>query len=140
MSNSIALKSNSSEEFIYFLNFENYDGNIELIDIKTGEIVIDNLFDVLWEFYFEFIQNSQIQVIQLKEKSQFLIAAYASEIYYENDIYILYWIVTLDNSANEKVSFDSLFITESMNFMFIIIHLINIQNFISFKPKMEQYF
>ena len=74
MSNSIALKSNNSDEYIYFLNFENYDGNAELIDIKTGEIVIDNLFDVFWEFYFEFIQNFQMHVIELNEKGQFFIA------------------------------------------------------------------
>ena len=47
------------------------------------------------------------------KKDNFSLLAYGIEIYYEDDIYILYWIVTLDNSANEKVSFDSLFMTES---------------------------
>ena len=45
-STSMALKFNESEEYRFFLNFENCDRNLEMYDLKTGEISSDNIFTI----------------------------------------------------------------------------------------------
>ena len=42
----MALKFNESEEYRFFLNFENCDRNLEMYDLKTGEISSDNIFTI----------------------------------------------------------------------------------------------
>ena len=114
---SIALKTNTSEEYKYFLNFENYNNNLELIDIKTGEIIMDNLFDLFWEFDFDYVQSSPILMTELYDKNQYLIATYAIDIYYK-ELYILYWIFSLEDSTNKNVNFNSIYQIDSNSLYF----------------------
>ena len=111
ISTSIALKFNNSEEYKYLLNFESYNNNLELIDIKTGEIIMDNIYDILWIFYFHSIKdynNQAIQILELNEDNQFLICSYS--VYSDDDNYIVlfYWIFSLDYCPNEKLDFNIL--------------------------------
>ena len=74
ISSSIALKANGSEVYRYLFNFENYNNNIELIDIKTGEIFIDNLFNFLWKFdygFLDFPEKPTTELLELNENNHF---------------------------------------------------------------------
>ena len=122
-SSAMAIKLNNSEEYRYLLNFENYNNNLELIDIKTGEISIDDIFNFLWIFDFVYLDvssNPTTHLLELHEKNTFLMAAYAKNIFDENKVYIFYWIFSLQESENQKVNIDSLKLIES--------HNINIRN------------
>jgi len=46
-STSLAIKVNDEDKYEYFLNFEYSKGNLELINIKTGEISYKNLFSLV---------------------------------------------------------------------------------------------
>ena len=43
---SLFIKSKNSDEYRFFLNFENQEYILELLDIKTGELSADNIFDI----------------------------------------------------------------------------------------------
>ena len=108
ISSSIVIKSNNYEE--YLLNFENYNNNLELIDIKTGEIFIDNLFNFLWIFNYTFLDSTEkptTYLLELNENNQFLLATFA-KYRINNKIVIIYFIFSLENSKNEKINIDSL--------------------------------
>ena len=45
-STSVAIRVNNEEKYEYLLNFEYYEGNMELINIKTGEISQKNFFSL----------------------------------------------------------------------------------------------
>ena len=46
-SSSIVFKSNENEKYRYFLNFESYNFNFELLDIETGGFSLDNLLKII---------------------------------------------------------------------------------------------
>ena len=123
ISTSIALKSENDGEFRYLLNFENYNNNLDFIDIKTGELYLDNIYDFLWLFDYENIglkMNPAIQILELNAKNQFLIATYSINVlnFFFEDIYILAWIFSLDDSSEEKVDINSLKLIESYTLNF----------------------
>ena len=120
-SSSIAIKLNDSEEYRYILNFENSNNNLEIIDLKTGDIMMDNIFDLFWEFYNYNIQYSPIQVLELNEDNQFLIACYSIDKTEAKSI--LYWIVSLTEENDEKINFNSLKIIESNSLYYIVIDI-----------------
>ena len=110
ISSSIALKVNNSEEYRYLFNFENYNNNIELIDINTGEIFIDNLFNFLWKFDFGFLdfpEKPTTELLELNENNQFLLATFAKD-RINNKIVILYFIFYLEDLTEQKINIDSL--------------------------------
>ena len=77
-STSIFIKLNDSEGYRYFLNFENCFRNLEMYDLKTGEISYDNIFSI-GELFLNNIANIRaisIQMMELNEKNKFLIAGY----------------------------------------------------------------
>ena len=43
---SVAIKINNDKFYSYLLNFEYLEGNLELINLKTGEISINNIFSL----------------------------------------------------------------------------------------------
>ena len=125
-STSIVLRFNDSDEIRYLLNFENSNNNLEIIDIKTGDIMMENIFDLFWEFYYYNIRNTPIQILELNEENTFLIACYATDIYSgdmqtEEDIYLFFWIVSFNNSKNEKVDFYSLKVIETYSLSYILL-------------------
>ena len=98
ISSSIALKINNSEEYKYLINFENDYYNLELIDIKTGEIIVAKLLDLVDGYYYLGF-NLTTQIIQLNEPNKFLIA--------KNDPYgLLYSIFSIDYSVKKKFNFN----------------------------------
>ena len=110
ISSSIAIKVNNSNEYRYLLNFENYNNNLELIDIYTGEIFIDNLFNFLSIFDYSFLDITDkptTYLLELNEKNQFLIATF-SKYRIDNKIVIFYFIFSLENSKYQKIDIDSL--------------------------------
>ena len=46
MPTSIAIKADNDTEYSFLLNFEFFEGNLELINLKTQEITISSLFDL----------------------------------------------------------------------------------------------
>ena len=110
ISSSIALKLNNSEKYSHLLNFENYNNNLELIDIKTGNTFIDNLFNFLWEFDYGFLELPEkptTQLLELNENNQFLLATFAT-IRKNNTIILFYFIFSFDDAVNQEISIDSL--------------------------------
>ena len=111
-STSIALKSNDSDEYNYFLNFENSFLNMEFINIKTGEISADIIFDI-FELFGNKIKNiviPSIQLMELRNKNQYLFSSYA----YSRDskgnylLFMLYDIFSLNISNKKKINIYSL--------------------------------
>ena len=110
ISSSIALKTNISDEYKYLLNFENYNNNLELIDIKTGEIFIDNLLNLLWLSEYgalEVAERPTTQLIELNKKNQFLLATFIKR-RKDNSIILAYYTFSLDESPEQKISTESL--------------------------------
>ena len=110
ISSSIALKLNNSEEYQYLLNFEGYNNNLELIDIKTGKIFIDNLFNLAWQFEFGFVEipaKPTTQILELNEKNRFLLAAFAKR-RVNNQIILVYYIFSLEEYLDQEINIDSL--------------------------------
>ena len=110
ISSSIVLKVNNSDEYKYLLNFESYNNNLELIDIKIGQIFKDNLYNFLWIFDYSFLDFSvkpTINLLELNEENQFLIANFA-KYRLDNKIVILYFIFFLEDTSNQNINIDSL--------------------------------
>ena len=64
--------------------------------------------------------------MELNEENTFLIACYATDIYSgdmqtEEDIYLFFWIVSFNNSKNEKVDFYSLKVMETYSLSYILL-------------------
>ena len=110
ISSSIVIKANNSEEYRYLINFENYNNNLELIDIKTGKIFIDNLFSFLWMFdyiYLDLLEKPSTYLLELNEQNFFLLATFA-KYRINNKIVLLYFIFSLEDSTNQEINIDSL--------------------------------
>ena len=110
ISSSIAIKANNSEEYRYLLNLENTNNNFELIDIKTGELFIDNIFNYLSIFDYTFLDltiKPTTFLLELNEQNKFLLATYA-RYRIDNKIVIFYFIFSLEDSTNQKINIDSL--------------------------------
>ena len=109
-STGISFKLNNSEEYRYFLNFESFNYNLELYDIKTGEISYDNIFEI---FVFNLFRVdyllSWIQLLKLNEENTFLmcifIQLYISEKY---EIRLFYITFKLNPTKKEKINVYSL--------------------------------
>ena len=102
LSTSIALKVKDSNEYRYFLNFENFELNLEFLDIKTGEIDFDfifNIFETNGISTGEYLIPS-IQLMELNSKNQYLIAS----IIYSRSLkkYCLYYTFFEINTQKEK--------------------------------------
>ena len=101
LSTSIALKAKDSNEYRYFLNFENFELNLEFLDIKTGEIDFDFIFDI---FETNGISpggylTPSIQLMELNSKNQYLIATISIE---ENTK------IFFTQTKNGKISFSNI--------------------------------
>ena len=110
ISSSIAIKTNISDEYQYFLNFENYNNNLELINIKTGEIFIDNLLNLLWLTEYsalEVAERPTTQLMELNKKNQFLLATFLKR-RKDNNIILAYYTFSLEESTNQEMSIESL--------------------------------
>jgi hypothetical protein len=64
--------------------------------------------------------------LELNEENTFLIACYATNIYNRDiqsgeDIYLFFWIVSFNNSKNEKVDFYSLKVIETYSLSYILL-------------------
>ena len=118
---SMAVKLNDSEEYRAFLNFENYEKNMEMYDLKTGEISSDNIF-LIGELYYlniENIKSTPIQMIELNEKNKYLIAGYyyseiSSTSHYGLIMFLNIFEITLTKQNNVNVY--SLHFLESLNY------------------------
>ena len=107
----IALKSNDSEKYRYFLNLESFNYNLEFFDMKTGEYSYDNIFEIfdLTQLIRVDYLKSFIQILKLNEENQFLICLFVQQ--YINNIYnirLLYLIIQLNTTKNEKANLYSL--------------------------------
>ena len=110
ISSSIALKTNDSEEYQYLLNFEGYNNNLELIDIKTGKISLDNLFNLAWHFEFGIVEipaKPTTQILELNEKNRFLLAAFTKK-RVTDEIILVYYIFSLEKDLDQEITIDSL--------------------------------
>jgi len=119
-SSSIVLKVKNSEKYGYLLNFENFHNNLEIIDIKTGEIYLDSFFNLLWIFDYGFLDSPKTpstQILELNEGNQFLIATFAKN-RANNEIIIYYYTFILENLEEQKINIESLFYIDgkSINF------------------------
>jgi hypothetical protein len=105
ISSSLLIKINNSEEYKYLFNFENNNNNFELINIKTGDIIIDNLFNFFFLFDYTFLDIADkptTYLLELNEKNQFLLANFAK--YRKNNkIVILYFNCSLQDSNIESL-------------------------------------
>ena len=110
ISSSMALKLNSSNEYRYLLNFENNNNNLELIDIKTGEIFADNFFNLIWLQDYGFLEipgKPSTQLLELNEENHFLIATYVTY-RFTKQVLLMYYIYYLQESKNKTISINSL--------------------------------
>ena len=109
-SSGIGIKLNNSEEYRYYLNFETFNYNMELFDIKTGEISFDNVFEIfeINLFRVDYLL-SWIQLLKLNEENTFLISLYVQQ-YYLNKyiIRLLYISFKLNPTKKEKINIYSL--------------------------------
>ena len=46
-SSSMVFKSNENKKYRYYLNFESYNFNFELLDIETGGLSLDSLIEMI---------------------------------------------------------------------------------------------
>ena len=106
-STSIALRSNHSNEYSYFLNFENINNNIDFFNLETGEISSDNFFDIfdLQGNSIEDLLNPSIQLLELNNKNQSLIASLIMERDQNSKfgLCLIFIIFTLNHSSKEKI-------------------------------------
>ena len=77
ISTSMVLKLNNSEEYRYFINFENSRFNLELIDLKTGESSGEQTSHLFLEGLCSNVGPNENNVIQLlNEKNKYFFAQY----------------------------------------------------------------
>ena len=62
LSTSIALRHPISDEYSFLLNFEGFNYNLELIDLKTFEITKDNLFDLSSSYGFNGFSPDKVDI------------------------------------------------------------------------------
>ncbi len=76
ISTSIVLKLNDSDEYGYFLSYENSYNNLDFINLKTGDVNSDYIYDVLSieGITIENILTPAVQFLELNEKNQYLVA------------------------------------------------------------------
>ena len=126
LSTGIALKTNGSEKYRYFLNFECYNYNMELYDMKTGTISYDNIFEIaeLTQFFRIEYLLGWIQLIKLKEENRFLAALYVRQYISsnkKNEVRLLFIIFQFNNSDDEEFnlySFKKINLYTAMTFEF----------------------
>ena len=111
LSTSTALRSTDSEKYSYLLNLETYGRNIEFINLKTGEISSDFIFNIFVSngINIENIVIPSIQLMELNNKNQYLIATCELqnvEGYYFP--FIFWYIFSLNISSEESINVYSL--------------------------------
>ena len=75
---SVAIRVNNEDKYEYLLNFEYFEGNMELINIKTGEISQKNFFSLNTDiFKFDYGESSHsfpiMFLIETNEKNEYLL-------------------------------------------------------------------
>ena len=79
----MVFKSNKTKKYRYYLNFESYDFNFELLDIESGSFTLDGLFEIndfssssidVAHINYSF---SWIQMVKCEEDSQFMLSFYS---------------------------------------------------------------
>ena len=96
--------------------------------METGEHNLEKLLDIISDAGYVFISDRSMQLLELKEKNQFLIGAYLMfPVSFVYETYLVYFIFSLDDSARKKVNIYSLKYIKSER-----IHFSNI-NFNPFK-------
>ena len=78
MSISTAIKVDNDDEYKYLLNFEYYQGNLELINLKTGEASLQNLKILISEYSDIIIgdiykENPAMIFLELRKKNTYLL-------------------------------------------------------------------
>ena len=136
LSTSIALKVKDSNEYRYFLNFENFELNLEFLDIKTGEIDFDfifNIFETNGISTGEYLIPS-IQLMELNSKNQYLIAS----IIYSRSLkkYCLYYTFFEINTQKEKKF--SIYFLNNINHDSACLNLEENSKFFLYKLKTEK--
>ena len=79
---STAIRDKDSEKYKFYLSIENYNYNLIIMDLDKGKITVGNFLELCKNYYAYKIQNifsPSIQIIELKEKNQILIASYIYE-------------------------------------------------------------
>ena len=82
---STAIKINNENEYKFLLNFECYQGNFELINLKTGESTIQNIKILASELLFDFIIGDKLKInpsmffLELKKENHYLLGFLTQE-------------------------------------------------------------
>ena len=118
-STSLFLKSNNSDEYRYYLNFESQDFNLELLDLKTGELTTDYIYEVFPfdEKPYSGEDSIQTQLFELNEKNNYLLAFkvkfYRKMLGREYTEYTFFiFIFHLDEVPGKKINVYSLKVTK----------------------------
>ena len=100
--------------------------------METSEHNLEKLLDIISDAGYVFISDRSMQLLELKEKNQFLIGAYLMfPVSFVYETYLVYFIFSLDDSARKKVNIYSLKYIKSER-----IHFSNI----NFNPFSHFYF
>ena len=106
LSTGIGLKTNGTEGYRYYLNFENFNYNMELYDLKTGKISYDNIFEIaeLNQFFRIDYLSCWIQLLKLKEENRFLVGLYVQQFFPSNNTFAisLLFILYEYNQSDDK--------------------------------------
>ena len=121
-SSSIILKTNNSEKYRYFLNFEMDKYNLEFMDLKTGEFTYDNLFEIIDDPIFNHVDNALpwIQILKLNDDNKFLLCFYSdvfkdrSDSVYE--LKLVFLTFELSPTKNENIDIYSLELIDEYKF------------------------
>ena len=109
---STAIKINNDNEYKFLLNFEYFQGNFELINLKTGESTIQNIKILLSELYSNIIFGDKLKInpsmffLELKKENHYLLGLLNQENVIENRPKGIYIIKFKSISTEEKPKID----------------------------------
>ena len=99
-STSVAIRVNNEDKYEYLLNFEYYERNMELINIKTGEISEKNIFSLITNtIRYDYGESSHAFPImflsETNEKNEYLLGFFIRMTKNETGIYLFLLILLL---------------------------------------------
>jgi len=109
LSISVAIRVNDQDKYEYLLNFEYFQGNMELINIKTGEIRFIDFFslatnDVLYDFGESSRFFPDMFLLETNDKNKYLLGFFvrtANKIITSTGIYLFLFNFTSSNKTSD---------------------------------------
>jgi len=118
-STSVAIRVNNEDKYEYLLNFEYYEGNMGLINIKTGEISQKNIFSLNTKIKYDYGESSHtfpiMFLFETNKKNEYLLGFFIRTTQNErelNGIYLFLFNFISSNKTSD-INIDSINIIRS---------------------------